>query len=73
MEITEQEKSILLDLFNRCHEQKKWVNAERFIIDHEDDIDIVKNLVKKNLIKIVTHIFILLFNDIVKLQISRLI
>lgn len=55
MEITEQEKSILLDLFNRCHEQKKWVNAERFIIDHEDEIDIVKNLVKKNLIKIVTQ------------------
>ena len=55
MEITDKEKSILLDLFYRCHEQKAWTHAERFMIDHEDDIDVVNNLIKKDLIKVVSQ------------------
>lgn len=51
MEISEQEKNILLDLFYRCHEQKEWINAERFSADHAKQLGVIKDLVRKNLIK----------------------
>ena len=50
MEITDQEKSILLDLLHRCHEQKKWTNAERFMVDHEDEMDVINKLIEDGLI-----------------------
>ncbi len=55
MDITKQEKKILLDMFNRCHENKAWAHAERFRVDYDDEIDIVKSLVGKGLIKEVTQ------------------
>ena len=55
MDITEVEKTILLEIFHLCHEQKKWVNAERFMVDHEDHVEIIKGLVKRDLIRKVSH------------------
>jgi len=51
MEISEQEKNILLDLFYRCHKQKEWVNAERFSADNAEQLGVIKDLVRKHLIK----------------------
>ncbi len=50
MNIDKQEENILLDLFRCCHDQKKWVDSERFIADHAESIDVIRRMVNRNLI-----------------------
>ena len=50
MEIGDKESKLLVDLFNKCHEQKKWVSAGEFSDEHADDIETIESLKRKNLI-----------------------
>jgi hypothetical protein len=50
MEIGDKEKKLLVDLFNSCHQQNKWVSAKRFSVEHASEIDIIESLKRKNLI-----------------------
>ena len=50
MEIGDNEKKVLVDLFNSCHEQNQWVSAKRFADEHADKLDVIENLKRKNLI-----------------------
>jgi hypothetical protein len=50
MEISDKEKTLLIDLFTQCHAQMRWVSAERFAEDHADESDIIDHLKRKNLI-----------------------
>ena len=44
MDIGDNEKKLLVDLFNSCHAQNRWVNAKRFSVEHADEIEIIENL-----------------------------
>ena len=50
MEIGDKESSLLLDLFNKCHTQRQWINAAQYLSDHPDKAEMVENLKRKNLI-----------------------
>jgi hypothetical protein len=50
MDIGDNEKKLLVDLFNSCHEQNNWVSAKRFSVEHADEIELIENLKRKNLI-----------------------
>jgi len=50
MEIGDKESSLLLDLFNKCHTQRQWINAVEFSSDHPDEVEIVEDLKRRNLI-----------------------
>ena len=50
MDISDKEKTVLIDLFTQCHEQKRWVSADQFAGDHADESDIIDHLKRKNLI-----------------------
>ena len=73
MDIGDKERRLLVDLFNRCHEQNKWVSAKRFSVEHADALDIIENLKRKDLIhwdsgtdtyRIKIRVFLLIEDDL---------
>ncbi|MGB5679750.1 MAG: hypothetical protein WBN36_18400 [Gammaproteobacteria bacterium] len=50
MEISDKEKTLLIDLFNDCHTRQQWVSAEAFSAEHADEIEMIESLKRKNLI-----------------------
>lgn len=51
MEINEKEENLLVEIFYQSHKNKKWADGRRFRVDFSDDIEIIENLVNRNLIK----------------------
>lgn len=51
MEINVKEKKLLVDLFEQCHKNNKWMSAREFSAEHAKEIEIIEKLKRKNLIE----------------------